>query len=138
MEEIDLCWRAKNLGYTVKYIPDSIVYHVGGATLKNTNPQKTYLNFRNSLFTLVKNAKGNLLYLVFIRLILDGIAGIKFLIELKPNHTFAIFKAHFALYRRLSNLLNQRKLIIPSVKYYQKKSIVFLYFIKKKTTFNSL
>ena len=138
MEEIDLCWRAKNLGYTVKYVPDSTVYHVGGATLKNTNPQKTYLNFRNSLFTLVKNAKGNLFYLVFIRLILDGIAGIKFLIELKPKHTFAIVKAHFAFYRRLSSLLNQRKVIKPSVKYYQKKSIVFQYFIKKKTTFNSL
>ena len=138
MEEIDLCWRAKNLGYTVKYVPDSIVYHVGGATLKNTNPQKTYLNFRNSLFTLVKNAKGNLFYLVFIRLILDGIAGIKFLIELKPKHTFAIVKAHFAFYRRLSSLLNQRKVIKPSVKYYQKKSIVLQYFIKKKTTFNSL
>lgn len=138
MEEIDLCWRAKNLGYKVKYVPDSIVYHVGGATLKNTNPQKTYLNFRNSLFTLVKNAKGNLLYLVFIRLILDGIAGIKFFIELKPKHTFAIVKAHFAFYRRLSSLLNQRKVIKPSVKYYQKKSIVFQYFIKKKTTFNSL
>ena len=138
MEEIDLCWRAKNLGYIVKYVPDSTVYHVGGATLKNTNPQKTYLNFRNSLFTLVKNAKGNLLYLVFIRLILDGIAGIKFLIELKPKHTFAIVKAHFAFYRRLSSLLNQRKVIKPSVKYYQKKSIVLQYFVKKKTTFNSL
>ena len=50
MEEIDLCWRAYNLDYQTKYIGDSIVFHVGGATLQNTNPKKTYLNFRNSLY----------------------------------------------------------------------------------------
>ena len=138
MEEIDLCWRAQNLGYSVKYIPESTVYHVGGATLENSNPQKTYLNFRNSLYTLVKNAKGFILALVLVRLILDGIAGIKFLFEFKPKHTFAIIKAHFAFYRRLPKLLNHRKFNNPSVKYYEKRSIVFSYFVKNKTTFNSL
>ncbi|MEM6686591.1 MAG: glycosyltransferase family 2 protein, partial [Bacteroidota bacterium] len=54
-EEIDLCWRAFNLGYKAKYISESVVYHVGGATLDSTNPQKTYLNFRNSLCMLAKN-----------------------------------------------------------------------------------
>ena len=33
-EEIDLCWRAFNLGFKTKYASKSIVYHVGGATLK--------------------------------------------------------------------------------------------------------
>ena len=65
MEEIDLCWRAKNLGYEVMYVGSSSVYHIGGATLKNPNPKKTYLNFRNSLYNIVKNAKGNLFILVF-------------------------------------------------------------------------
>lgn len=138
MEEIDLCWRAQNKGYSIKYIPQSIVYHVGGATLENLNPKKTYLNFRNSLYTLVKNAKGFLFYLVLIRLFLDGIAGIKFLFELRPNHTIAIIKAHFSFYRRLPELIKKRKQINPSLKYYQIKSIVWVYFIKKKTTFNSL
>ena len=63
-EEIDLCWRAKNLDYNIKYCGKSSIYHVGGATLNNTNPKKTYLNFRNSLFTLTKNAKGNLMFLI--------------------------------------------------------------------------
>jgi len=138
MEEIDLCWRAQNSGYTVKYIPDSTVFHVGGATLENSNPQKTYLNFRNSLYTLVKNANGYILTLVLIRLIFDGIAGIKFLYELKPKHAIAIIKAHIVFYRRLPKLLKQRKSNKPSVRYYQKSSIVWLYFVKKKTTFNSL
>ena len=86
----------------------------------------------------MKNAKGFIFTLVLMRLILDGIAGIKFLIELKPKHTIAILKAHFAFYRRLPKLLKQRNANNPSVKYYQKNSIVWSYFVKKKTTFNSL
>ncbi len=54
-EEIDLCWRVQNKGYNIKFVGTSNVYHVGGATLKESNPHKTYLNFRNSLFTISKN-----------------------------------------------------------------------------------
>lgn len=138
MEEIDLCWRAKNLGYSVKYVGQSSIYHVGGATLSQTNPKKTYLNFRNSLFTLTKNAKGNLLFLILVRLILDGIAGIKYLVELKPKHTIAILKAHFSFYIKLRELLHQRNLTLYKKKYYNKTSIVFNYFILKKQYFNIL
>ena len=48
-EEVDLCWRAKNKGYKVFYTGASKVYHLGGSTLSNMNPKKTFLNFRNSL-----------------------------------------------------------------------------------------
>ena len=54
-EEVDLCWRAQNEGYDVKYVGNSSVYHIGGATLQETNPQKTFLNFRNSLLNVIKN-----------------------------------------------------------------------------------
>ncbi|WP_298553876.1 glycosyltransferase family 2 protein [uncultured Algibacter sp.] len=138
MEEIDLCWRAKNLGYLIKYVGEAEVYHVGGATLKNTNPKKTFLNFRNSLITLTKNANGSILGKIFMRLILDGIAGIKFLIELKPKHTYAILKAHFSYYYHLNHILTQRKSIKTKTKYYSRTSIVFDYFVNKKTDYKSL
>jgi GT2 family glycosyltransferase len=138
MEEIDLCWRAFNLNYKVKYIGDSVVYHVGGATLENTNPKKTYLNFRNSLYTLTKNAHGNIFSLIFTRLILDGLAGLKFLVELKLQHSFAILKAHFSFYKRLPKLLQQRKSLEQSANYAHKRSIVWAYYIAKKRRFNSL
>ena len=138
MEEIDLCWRIHNLGYEVKYTFQSTVYHIGGATLNNTNPKKTYLNFRNSLFTLTKNAEGNIFNLILSRMLLDGIAAIKFLLELKPGHTLAILKSHFSFYKHLPALLKQRKACFSLKKYYNKKSIVSLYFINKKRTFNSL
>lgn len=138
MEEIDLCWRAKNLGYSIKYVGKSKVYHVGGATLKNTNPKKTYLNFRNSLITLTKNANGFVPGKLLIRLILDGVAAIKFLIELKPKHTFAILKGHFSYYYQLKRVLSQRKLIKNKIKYFSRTSIVFDYFVNKKTEYKSL
>lgn len=138
MEEIDFCWRSKNLGYKTKYIGASKVYHIGGATLNNSNPKKTYFNFRNSLFTLTKNAKGNLFFLIITKLLLDGIAGFKFLLEFKPLHSLAIIKGHFSFYTNLTQLLKYRKSIKTRVKYYQTKSVVFSYFISKKKKYYNL
>ncbi|HNQ27215.1 MAG TPA: glycosyltransferase family 2 protein [Aquaticitalea sp.] len=137
-EEIDLCWRAHNLGYETRYVGNSCIYHVGGATLKNTNPRKTYLNFRNSLYAITKNAYGNWWLLVFLRLVLDGAAALKFLFELKPSHFFAIIKAHFAYYSHLTKLLRQRKFSCQKAGYYQIQSIVWAYFVKKKQQFDRL
>lgn len=137
-EEIDLCWRTKNLDYEIKYVSSSVVYHLGGGTLNATNPKKTYLNFRNSLFNLTKNAKGNLFFLIFIRLILDGIAGIKFLLGFKVDHMLSIIKAHFSYYKNLPRLLKERKALNQMTNYYHKTSIVWEYFIKNKNTYKSL
>jgi len=138
MEEIDLCWRAFNINLDVKYVGNSTVYHVGGATLSTTNPKKTYLNFRNSLFSLTKNARGNIFSLIILRLVLDGIAAFKFLFEFKPAHFFAILKAHFSFYSNLSQLFRKRKELIQSKKYYSLRSIVWSYFVYRKTQFKRL
>lgn len=138
MEEIDLCWKAKNLDYNIKCVGNSVVYHVGGATLSSSNTKKTFLNFRNSLFTLVKNANGNILFLVLIRLFLDGIASVKFILDLKPIHTIAIIKAHCSFYKHLPTLLKQRKTFQQKKKHYQTTSIVWSYYVGNKKTFNSL
>lgn len=138
MEEIDLCWRAQNLGHHIIYNGDSTVYHVGGATLETTNPRKTYLNFRNSLFTLTKNSAGFLFPIVFMRLLLDGIAALRFLIQFKLQHTVAILKAHFSFYFNLPRLLKQRRQTNKLKNYYHTKSIVWFYFVSKNKTFKSL
>ncbi|MCH2193167.1 glycosyltransferase family 2 protein [Kordia sp.] len=137
-EEIDLCWRAYNKGYKAKYIGESVVYHVGGATLDSTNPRKTYLNFRNSLSLLVKNLpKGKLIPVIFLRLVLDGIAGIQFLVKFKFNHFFAILKAHFHFYGRLLKIVKKREKV-QQKKYFDQKSIVYSYFIKGKKQYSDL
>ena len=134
-EEIDLCWRAFNAGFSAKYIGTSTVYHVGGATLSALHPKKTYLNFRNSLFTITKNADGFLFGIIFIRLVLDGIAGIKFLLSLKFGHFLAIFKAHFSFYAHLNRLLKQRKQLPKKKNYFKTKSIVWSYYIRKRSRY---
>ena len=139
MEEIDLCWRAFNLGFQTKYISESTIYHVGGATLSETNPTKTYLNFRNSLSMLTKNVHSNKLFpILFVRLLLDGIAGVKFLLQGNPRHTWAVLRAHFSFYKRLPILIKQRTRDQDAKRYYQIRSIVWSYFVNNKKTFNSL
>jgi len=138
-EEIDLCWRTQNEGYAIKYVGASTVYHVGGATLQETNPHKTFLNFRNSLLNVVKNVpKQWFLFVIFSRLVLDGIAGIKFLIELRPIHTWAIIKAHFSFYRNFTTFLKKRKKLQKKSNYNLHTSIVWQYFFLKRKTFKNL
>ncbi len=134
-EEIDLCWRAKNRGYTIKYNSKSIVYHIGGATLNQGNPRKTFLNFRNSLFTLTKNLpQKKLFYVLFTRLILDGIAGLRFLWQGKWKHVFAILKAHFSFYFLFISMYKKRD-VNQMENYYEMKSVVISYYLRKNTVF---
>ncbi len=134
-EEIDLCWRAFNLGYKVKYTYKSVVYHVGGATLNQGNPHKTYLNFRNSLLMMVKNLpKDQLFSTLFIRLTLDGQAGIHFIFQGKLSHCIAVLKAHCSFYLLLAKNLKKRN-THQNKHYYHTKSIVYNYFIKRITLF---
>tara|TARA_R110002072_G_scaffold51965_6_gene139102 strand:- start:2250 stop:3248 length:999 start_codon:yes stop_codon:yes gene_type:complete len=138
-EEVDLCWRAQNEGFQVKYVGTSTVYHVGGATLQETNPQKTFLNFRNSLLNVIKNVpKQWFLFVVFTRFILDGIAGVKFLVELRPIHTFAILKAHLSVYKNFYKFLQKRKKLQKKYVYNLHTSVVWQYFILKRRYFKSL
>ena len=100
-EEVDLCWRAHNKGYKVYYVPDSHVFHLGGSTLSNMNPFKTYLNFRNSLFSITKNLPRKVAFVIILcRLVLDGIAALRFVFQLKFNHCVAILRAHLSFYRQ--------------------------------------
>ena len=138
-EEIDLCWRTQNIGYKVKYVGTSTVFHIGGATLQETNPHKTYLNFRNSLLNVVKNVpKKWFLFVVFSRLILDGIAGLKFILELRPIHTWAILKAHLSFYKNFFKFLKKRRKLQKKQDYNLHTSIVWQYFGLGRKNFEEL
>jgi len=137
-EEIDLCWRAFNLGYKAKYTSKSIVYHVGGATLNEGNPRKTFLNFRNSLLMLTKNLPKNQLFqILFIRMCLDGLAGIQFILKGKFKHCWAIIKAHFSFYTLAFQFYKKRN-TTQKTNYYKTTSIVYDYFVKNNKVFANL
>ncbi|MDC8001570.1 glycosyltransferase family 2 protein [Aequorivita todarodis] len=138
-EEIDLCWRLQAKGGKILYVGTSQVYHVGGATLSASNPQKTFYNFRNSLFNLLKNSKGTCTFCsIFLRMALDAIAAFQFLIQGKPKHFLSIVKAHFSFYGLVPKFLQKRKENASEIIYFKIKSIVFQYFILKKRRFKQL
>ena len=138
-EEIDLCWRILNEGHKIACIPKSKVYHLGGASLDKSRPKKTFLNFRNNLVMLLKNLPSYALPIIFIRMVLDGIAGIKFITEGKIRHSFAIFKAHISFYFKIPSTIMKRKkttAISNQIKY--RRSILTDYYIKGNKQFNDL
>ncbi len=108
MEEIDLCWRAKLLGWQVWAIPQSKVYHIGGGTLPNNSPRKLYLNYRNNLLMLYKNlplkeesweafgikGKYNRDTHIMIRMVIDGLSAVTYLLKGKFSYFKAVTRAH--------------------------------------------
>lgn len=140
MEEIDLCWRAQNAGHTVAYCGASTVYHKGGGTLPKSSPHKTHLNFRNNLFMLYKNlSKKKLNCTIAIRLPLDYIAAIKFLLEGKPKEFAAVYRAHRDFFKSRSILKNKRKqLNTHDTECIFQQSILLHYYLKHHKKFTQL
>lgn len=135
-EEIDLCWRTHHLNYEIWVEPKSKIYHLGGGTLNAMHPKKTFLNFRNSLYNLVKNKRKYVLLSVLARMVLDGFAGLKFLLEKKPNHFMAILRAHLSFYQNFLKIYQKRNTSNNKQNFTSLKSIVWRYFVLKKTKFS--
>lgn len=144
MEEIDLCWRLQQMGYRIRYVPGSKVYHVGGATLQQGNPHKTFLNFRNNLLLLYKNLPAAGRGKIFlIRKVLDGISALRFLLRGAFRDFWAVFRAHVAFYGMKSSYKGIKKknnsgdygVIVGGI---YPGSIVADFFLKKKRRYSEL
>ena len=136
MEEIDLCWRIQNSGFKIAYQPDSVVYHVGGGTLSSGSSFKTFLNYRNNLAMMFKNLPLSLLFpLIFIRLCLDGISGIRYLFKGQFANIWAVIKAHFSFYRWIPYLIQNRSKSFLGFNKMYSGSVTWDYFIKQKKTY---
>ena len=130
MEEIDLCWRLRSRGYRIACVPQSHVYHVGGATLKKENPQKTYLNFRNNLLMIYKNAPDcQLKKIMLFRKVFDNVAALKFL----ASGDYAAFKAV-----RKARAENMKLAVTTRIPEVLKSSILYKYYLGFKHTYSSL
>jgi len=144
MEEIDLCWRLKNRGYKIGICGESKIYHIGGGTLDRQSSFKTYLNFRNNLFLILKNYRASALFPhILRRIILDGIAGIRFLFEGNFTYFLAVLKAHFHFYAKFNYYLKLRKSEekfwkTPNLCGQYRGSILVSFFLKHKHNFHQL
>ncbi|MEM9888534.1 MAG: bifunctional riboflavin kinase/FAD synthetase [Bacteroidota bacterium] len=150
LEEIDLCWRLKRAGYKVMIQPKSVVYHLGGGALNYGSPRKSYLNFRNSLYTIVRNEKeGKVFGRIFARLLLDGVAGIVFLLKGEFKHIGSIFRAHWHFFPKVPQLMRERSRVKDQIREVRiqdepnlvgkyKSSIVWQYYVNGKKKFSDL
>jgi GT2 family glycosyltransferase len=94
MEEIDLCWRLGSRGRGLVCVPQSVVFHVGAATLKKESPRKTFLNFRNNLLMLYKNLPEKELKRVLkMRGLLDIVAMVVFFLKGEKENAKAVIQA---------------------------------------------
>jgi GT2 family glycosyltransferase len=135
-EEIDLCWRLRSRGYRIVCTPQSVVYHVGGATLHTESPHKTFLNFRNNLLMLYKNLPEKDLRRVFrVRFWLDIIAASKFFLTGHPKNASAVFRARREFKKlkkeyskiRKENIKKSTDSQIPEIR---RQSLIISFYIK--------
>jgi GT2 family glycosyltransferase len=144
MEEIDLCWRLRSRGKGIVCIPQSNVYHVGAATLKRENPEKTFLNFRNNLVMLYKNLPEKELHPVMrIRRILDYVSAIFFILKGQTSNVQAVFRARDAYEQMQPSLVparmeNMAKTVCRHIPERKNGSIVVQYYLKGKRKFSQL
>jgi GT2 family glycosyltransferase len=144
MEEIDLCWRIKNLGYNIRFCWESTIYHIGGGTLPKNDHKKTYLNFRNNIILLYKNLPGGKLFrILFPRLVLDWISMMQFLVKFELRNFSSVIKAHLFLLGHIRSIrrLRKKNLALNGVRTHPEMfqgSIVYHFFIKGNKYYRQL
>ncbi|NBC17963.1 MAG: glycosyltransferase [Bacteroidetes bacterium] len=140
MEEIDLCWRLWRQGWRVRVEPRSTVYHIGGGSLPQGDPRKTYYNFRNSLLMLYKNLPPAAWRRVFpIRAALDGLAALRAVVQGRWAEGRAILRAYRDAHRLKEQYETTRpssaaEAVLPSYR----GSIVLDYFLRGRRHFSEL
>ncbi len=142
MEEIDFCWRLRARGHRIVCIPQSAVFHVGGATLSRSNPRKTFLNFRNNLLMLYKNLPAQRLRRVMMmRAFLDYVAAVKFLLSGDIKDFKAVVKARRE-YRKMRHdflpdrIENIRCSVCENIPQMSNRSILWEYYVKGNRLFS--
>ena len=144
-EEIDLCWRLNARGWRIVSAPQSIVYHVGGASLSADSPRKVFLNFRNNLLMIYKNLPAPTLYRVlFARMILDLVAMLVYLLRLRPGQAASVLKGWrcFLIKRQRYESTRQdnlKKTVRPiSLELMKPYSLLFQYYFKGRKRYSDL
>lgn len=144
MEEIDWCWRIKNRGYDIRYVPSSVIFHLGGGTLSYRNPRKTFLNFRNNMLLILKNKPGFWGWAtLFFRFFLDYVAMAKFIVSGEYDFALAVPKAHRSFLGRFWYYYKKRRELMPLVTKTKhpeiyKGSIVVDFFLRNRKTFSQI
>jgi len=147
-EETDLCWRMNLAGYKQVYVPTSVVYHLGSATMGDLNKgfkfSKIFLLHRNGWTTVLKNYSIKTWFrIVPMKILLELIAFLRFL-HVQPARSAAILTANlwilvhpfsaFKKNRRTARLrkVSDREIMRGMIK----RNIPLSYFISGKKKFS--
>ncbi len=142
-EEIDLCWRLRARGRGVVCVPHSVAYHLGGGTLPQGNPRKTFLNFRNNLLLLYKNLpEEDLPSVMRWRFWLDALASVQFLLTGQWGSFLAVWQGRKAFHRMKDDFkADRRRNLQESVCNPLEgapRSILYQYYIKGRKKWSQL
>lgn len=141
MEEIDLCWKWRSMGKKIYYHGGVEIKHVGGATLDKSNPQKTFLNFRNSLSMLHNNLpQEKFIFRYLFRVSLDILATLVFLLRGYPKHSLSVIRAHRDFYRlkSMKKPMGSASALPPNSEGRKVKSILWEFYIKGKKIYSDI
>lgn len=139
MEEIDLCWRMRLMGYRVMAVPQGEVFHYGGASLDNASPRKLYLNYRNNLLMMYKNLPVDIRsWRIFRRMMYDGISAVKYLLSGQWPYVKAVWNAHFD-FRKMKALYHTHPTVnrlndLPQ----GRVNIILDYFLRRRKKYSDL
>ena len=144
MEEIDLCWRLLARGKKIVCLPQSTVYHVGGASLNSESPRKVHLNFRNNLLMIYKNAPLiKLVEILLVRMVLDTLAAVHFLLQRKWKHAEAVANAYSDFFKMRPTFKHKRKenmqkSVQTNIAQQYKGSMLYEFYFKKRRKYSEL
>lgn len=144
MEEIDMCWRLKGMGYRIMYQPESVIYHMGGFVIKYGSPEKIYRNHRNNILMLIKNLPtADLFWKLPVRFVLDYVAAVSMLVEKNPKGAAQVFNAHLDIALNFGKWWHKRKKTQKTKNNSNNtgiynKSIIVAFFLKGKKRFSDL
>ena len=144
MEEIDLCWRLLARGRKIVCLPQSTVYHVGGASLDSESPRKVHFNFRNNLLMIYKNASlMQLIEIMSVRFVLDAAAASHFMVKGKWKHARAVGNAYLDFIKMRQSFKekrksNREKTVQKNIPQLYKGSMLFDFYFRRKKKFSEI
>jgi GT2 family glycosyltransferase len=141
-EEIDMCWKFHAAGYKVYCSNESVVYHVGGASLSYQSPKKTYYNFRNNLVMCARNAPLSYkIWWVPVRLLTDMMSVLFFMVKGEGKHALAVLKAYGAFMKWMFSskaVYSSKRISLTAIPGVFKHSIIAQYFLARNKKYSQI
>ena len=125
-EDVDLGWRIRLAGFSIRLVKNSLVLHKGGgSTGRLSGPDIVYLGVKNRLQMLIKNYDmSNVLKFVSFRLALDLLACAVLFIGMKPRHSQAALRGLAWNFANIRGILERRAFVQQRVRKIQDRELM--------------